>query len=311
MRGSFILNVFLLIVLAGGARAYADDWKTVETSQKNVPEWLAEDQKEGFLWAVVEARSLQEARSQAEKSLFSSIVQAVAANVTSVSRQESIEESVDGRISSKEEFATRLDVAAANLPFIKGVSLSEARQYWVCRENKKTHQKLYVLTVRYPMPEAELQKMRTEFEAYDREMVTRYERLLSGFQQVSSVEDINEAISGLQALQEYFFDPVRLAEATGLEKRYRDLFKSITLTYEQIGKNEFILRTQLRGAPFVTGKIPEVTSGCASRIKVTPNSDGASFTLTFSSEDCLDYEDNSLKATLRLSSARLSTDIHF
>lgn len=105
----------------------------------------------------------------------------------------------------------------------------------------------------YPMPEAELQKMRSEFEAYDREMETRYERLLSGFQHVSSVEDINEAGDGLQALQEYFFDSVRLAEAAGLEKRYRDLFRSATLTSEQIGKNEYILRTQLCGAPFVTG----------------------------------------------------------
>lgn len=309
-----VLNRFLLgLVMAfiSIADVYADDWKTVETSEKRLPEWVKEGNGEGYLLVTVEAPSLQEARSSAEKTLFSSIVQAVAANVVSSSKQVSVEESVNGSLNSREEFTGRLEVAAARLPFIKGVSLSEARQYWERRENKKTHQRLYVLTVRYPMPESELQKMRTEFEAYDREKSDEYRRLESGFSSVSSVEEINEAIASLASLQEYFFDSVRLSQAAGLEQRYRDLFRMVTLTGEQIGPNEFILRTQLRDAPFVTGKIPEVTSECASRIKVTPNPGGASFNVTFSSEDCLENENNSLKASMRLQSARLNATLHF
>lgn len=309
-----VLNRLLLglvMLFISMADVYADDWKTVETSEKRLPEWVKEGNGEGYLLVTVEAPSLQEARSAAEKTLFSSIVQAVAANVVSSSKQVSVEESVNGSLNSREEFTGRLEVAAARLPFIKGVSLSEARQYWERRENKKTHQRLYVLTVRYPMSESELQKMRTEFEAYDREKSDEYRRLESGFSSVSSVEEINEAIASLASLQEYFFDSVRLSQAAGLEQRYRDLFRMVTLTGEQIGPNEFILRTQLRDAPFVTGKIPEVTSECASRIKVTPNPGGTSFNVTFSSEDCLENENNSLKASMRLQSARLTATLHF
>lgn len=302
----------LVIMLFCVSWAYADNWKTVETSEKKLPAWLKEGQKEGFLMVSAEAPSLQEARDMVQKSLFSSIIQAVAANVTSTTKQVSSEESVDGSVSSREEFSNRLEVAAANLPFIKGVSLSEAQgQYWERRENKKTQQKLYVLTVLYPMSEAELQRMRTEFEAYDRQKNDEYNRLEAAFSGVSSVEEINEAIASLASLEEYFFDSVRRSQASGLAQRYRDLFRMVTLTSDQIGPEEFILRTELRGVPFVSGKIPEVSSECASRIKVTPVGDGASFKVTFSREDCLDNEANSLKASMRLSSARLSTTLHF
>ncbi|MDE6290279.1 MAG: hypothetical protein K2M16_01985 [Muribaculaceae bacterium] len=301
----------LLLAVMYISDVHADDWKTVETSEKRLPQWVKDGNGGGMLMVMAEAPSLQEARQLAEKNLFSSIVQAVAANVVSSSKQVSTEESVNGSVNSREEFTGRLEIAAARLPFIKGVSLSEARQYWERRENKKTHQKLYVLTVSYPMPDSELRKMRTEFEAYDREKSDEYSRLESGISSVSSVEDINEAIASLESLQEYFFDSVRLSQAAGLQQRYRDLFRMVTLTGEQIGPNEFILRTQLRDVPFVTGKIPEVTSECASRIKVTPNPGGSSFNVTFSSEDCLENENNSLKASMRLQSARLNVTLHF
>lgn len=302
----------IMMALFCGFQVYADDWKVVESSEKKLPEWLKEGQKEGFLMVTIEAPSLQEARALAERNLFSSIVQSVAANVNSSQKSFSSDESVDGVVKSREEFTNQLEVSAAKLPFIKGVSLSEAKgQYWERRENKRTKQRLYVLTVLYPMSEKELQKMRTEFDAYDREKTNEYNRLESAFAGVSSVEEINEAISSLASLEEYFFDSVRKKQTSGLEQRYRDLFRMVTLTGEQIGPNEFVLRTQLREAPFVTGKIPEVTSECASKIKVTPTGDGSSFRVTFSSEDCLDNENNSLKATMRLSSARLATTLHF
>lgn len=302
----------LVFSLCCGFHVVADDWKVVESSEKKLPEWLKQGPKEGFLMVTVEAPSLQEARSLAERDLFSSIIQSVAANVNSSQRAVSSDEEVDGVVKSRQEFSSQLEISAAKLPFIKGVSLSEAKgQYWEHRENKRTKQRLYMLTVLYPMSEQELQKMRTEFEAYDSEKTNDYKRLESSFSSASSVEEINEAIATLGSLQEYFFDSVRHSQAEGLQQRYRDLFKMVTLTGDQVGPNEFILTTKLREQPFVTGKVPEVTSECASKIKVAPMGDGASFRVTFSSEDCLDNENNSLKATMRLSSARLATTLHF
>lgn len=301
----------ILTALAYLTPATADDWKKVESSEKNVPEWLKNGQLEGTLMVTAEAPSLQEAREMAEKSLFRSIIQSVAANVNYLTSESASNSQTDGKVSTNEEFMSRLDISAAKLPFIKGVSLSEAKgQYWERREHKKTKQRLYVFTVLYPMPEAELARMRGEFEKYDNGKNLEYERVASGIDKVASSEEIEEALATLSGLEEYFFDSVRLANASSLSKRYRDLYKMVTLTGEKTGDNEFVVRTELRGRPFATGKVPDVTSECASRIKVTPLEGGAAFRVTFSTEDCLDDELNSLEAKMRLSSARLSTKLH-
>lgn len=305
------IAVVVLAAFACLTPATADNWKKVESSEKNVPEWLKDGQREGTLMVTAEAPSLQEAREMAEKTLLRSIIQSVAANVNYFTSESASNSEKGGKVSTNEEFMSRLDISAAKLPFIKGVSLSEAKgQYWERRENKKTKQRLYVFTVLYPMPEAELARMRAEFEKYDNGKNLEYERVASGIDKVGSSEEIEEALATLSGLEEYFFDSVRHANAASLSKRYRDLYRMVTLTGEKTGDNEFVLRTELRGRPFATGKIPDVTSECASRIKVTPLEGGAAFRVTFSSEDCLEDEQNSLEAKMRLSSARLSTKLH-
>lgn len=328
------LMIAAVVLTLGIAEGKADNWKTVEASEKRVPAWVNAGHTEGMLYITAEAPSLQEARRMAEQTLMRTIIQAVAANVTSSSMQNDSNEAIDGKVTTKEEYQSRLEITAAKLPFIKGVSLSEAKgQYWERRENKQSKQNLYILTVLYPMPESELERMRRQFEEYDRLKVNEYNALERGYSEVNTVEGITEAVAALEGLEEYFFDSVRRTQASTLRGRYLDLFRMVTLTGEAVGAassgspssgsdsgadsgtdsgtGEFILRTELRGKPFVTGKVPEVTSDCATRIKVTPIEGGAAFRVTYSTEDCLPDEINSLKASLRLNSARLSTTLHF
>ena len=320
------LMIAAVVLTLGIAEGKADNWKTVEASEKRVPAWVNAGHTEGMLYITAEAPSLQEARRMAEQTLMRTIIQAVAANVTSSSMQNDSNEAIDGKVTTKEEYQSRLEITAAKLPFIKGVSLSEAKgQYWERRENKQSKQNLYILTVLYPMPESELERMRRQFEEYDRLKVNEYNALERGYSEVNTVEGITEAAAALEGLEEYFFDSVRRTQASTLRGRYLDLFRMVTLTGEAVGAassgtassgtnsgtGEFILRTELRGKPFVTGKVPEVTSDCATRIKVTPIEGGAAFRVTYSTEDCLPDEINSLKASLRLNSARLSTTLHF
>lgn len=292
--------------------ATADNWKVIERSEKSVPSWLGEGHREGTLMVSAVSPSLQEARSMAEKDLMRSIVQAVATNVTSSMSQTGSNLMEGNKVTTREEFLSNLEITAAKLPFIKGVSLSEAiGQYWERRENKSTKETLYYLSVLYPMPRSELERMRHEFEIYDGQKQAEYKRLAAAYDEVASVEEIGGALASLDALEEYFFDSVRKAEAAGLRKQYADLYGMVVMSSDKTGEREFTVRTTLRGKPFATGKIPEVTSECASRIKVEPIEDGTAFRVTYTDEDCLDGELNSLKASMRLSSARLNTTMHF
>lgn len=308
---SRFLTLLLLFALTAPV-SLADNWKVVERSEKSVPAWVNEGQQSGTLMVQAVSPSLQEARSMAERTLMRSIVQAIATNVNSSSRQSDSNVAEGDKVSTREEFVSSLEIAAAKLPFIKGVSLSEALgQYWERRENKSSKESLYYLNVLYPMPDSELEKMRREFEKYDGEKNAEYKRLETAYDDVTSVEQISSAVASLTALDEYFFDSVRKAEAAGLQKRYNDLYRMVTMSADKTGDKEFTVRTTLRGKPFVTGKIPEVTSECASRIKVEPIENGAAFRVTYSDEDCLEDEQNSLKASIRLSTARLNTTMHF
>lgn len=313
--GRSVLCRFLTVVAVMSvfvSAALADNWKVVEKSEKQIPSWVNEGQKPGTLMVLAVAPSLQEARTIAEKNLMRSIVQAIATNVNYGSSQSDSNVADGDKVTTKEEFTSSLEIAAAKLPFIKGVSLSEALgQYWERRENKSTKQTEYYLNVLYPMPESELDRMRREFEKYDQAQVAEYNRLEAAYPEAASVEDINSAIASLETLGEYFFDSVRRTRTAGLKKQYADLYRMVTMSSDKTGEREFTVRTTLRGKPFATGKTPEVTSDCASRIKVSPIDNGTAFRVTYSDEDCLEEEQNSLKATLRLSAARLSTTMHF
>lgn len=298
------------VALMVGAAASADSWKTVETSDKKMPAWLSASPGAGYIVVTAEAPSLQEARKMAENEISRTIIQAVATNVTYSSVQTSANRVENDRVTTTDDFSSEYELAAARLPFIKGVSLSEAAgTYWERRENKQSKQNLYVFTVLYPFSESELADLRRKFEAYDGEKTAAFDRVKSGYETVSSTEGINEAIATLTDLGEYFFDSVRRREAESLLKRYRDLFRSVVITGERTGEESYLVSTTLRGKPFATGRTPEVTSDCACRIKVVPTADGTAFNVTFSTEDCLEGELNTLKVSVRLGTARLSTEL--
>lgn len=296
--------IFVITFIITFFSLYANDWKIVEKSEKKMPEWLSENQSSNSLIVTVEAPTLKEARVMAEQELLRSIISAVATNVT-YSSSESMQNLLkNDKLTTTEDFQSKTEINAAKLPFIKGVSLSEAQTYWELRENKKSHVKRYIFTARYPLPSYELDDMRRQFKAYDSEKQALYEKYKSGFDNVHSAVEINEAIEGLSSLQEYFFDNVRLKEAASLEKRYRQLYNEINLSGEFVNDNTYKLIPLLRGKPFQTGRSPEVKSECAIINNIVPQGD--IFLIKFNTDDCIRGELNTLDIKMRIGTARLS-----
>lgn len=285
----------------------ADNWKTVERSENKTPAWLQEAIPEGYLAISTEAPSLQEARRMAEHELLRCIVQAVAANVSYSTLQTISSVNDNGKIDENDSFSSDFVLNAAKLPFIKGVSLSEAKaSYWERRENKQNRQNIYVFSMLYPLPESDLSRMRRYFQAYDEEKSGNFERVRRNIDSVASSFEIDEAISTLTQLKEYFFDSVRQKEAETLLQRHRNLYRAVYLDSERLSDNHYRVYTRLDGRSFKTDRRLEVTSDCAYNIKVVPTPEGDAFDITFSTDDCIPGEMNSLKAAMRLDSNRLS-----
>lgn len=302
-----ILIAFLMLI---PALAMAQDAKVLERSEKNYPQWLSSPPA-GCLLIETQAPNISEAKDMAIEELSRRIIMAVAANVVHSSSTSASTENNDGQITDKEEFRFDTKIAAANIPFIKGISLTEAKgQYWEKCKEKKTERIFYRYALLYPLPDSELEKMRTEFETRDKEKERALVRLRQGIGNVSSVRQIEEAITELGQLQEYFFDDVRRNEATGLAKNYKQLYKGLTLKASKPAGGKFTVVLQLQGRPFEVTGIPTLKSNCASRLEASPIPDGNGYEITYDDIDCLPEEDNWIEINLRIRDTKLTQKVY-
>lgn len=158
--------------------------------------------------------------------------------------------------------------------------------------------------INIPLSESELARMTEEFEKTDRAKSEEMERLRSEIGNVSSSDEIQDAIGRIKALQAYFFDNVRLAEAKSLEKSYKELYKGLTMKGE-FGKGELVICVCLNGRPFKVTARPECKSNCASGIVPTHIDEGYAISISYNTVDCLPDEENWIDVSLRIQGTRL------
>ena len=107
--------------------------------QRKVPGWL-NTAVEDYLVVSVTAGSLAEGQTKALTEITERIIQSVASNVT-VSKKNTLSEvNVNGNIESSDAFTSDIqDKGTANLPFLKGISLSNVEEiYWEKVQDKAT-----------------------------------------------------------------------------------------------------------------------------------------------------------------------------
>lgn len=296
-----IVSSFLCSLMLAGIPVAADaaDWKVVERSVKNVPVWVGAHTPETIL-VTVEAPSLEEARSQAVMAIQRRIIQSVATNVSFEMSQNSSEDFSDGDVRSSESMKSHTEIVAAKLPFIKGVSLSQATDtYWEKLEDKKRHITEYRLNVLYPLPAAELESMRSQYEEEDSARENRMNELSANLCSVRSAAGIQSAMGELKGLCDYFPDATRRGEAARLEKEYAAILKRVEVSAQQTGAGQCVVFTTLNGEPFDGGGKVTVKSECANRLKVLPADNGFDWVIMFCTEDCLDTEENFLEISYR------------
>lgn len=293
-----ILICALSLALAAGAQT-----KVIEKSAKKVPAWMntAEDD---YLVVSVIANSLAEAQTKALDELDGRIIQSVASHVMVSSQSELSEVNVNGNIDTRESFSHASKIKSANLPFLKGVSVTRIEDfYWQKVQDKATKREQYEYSVKYPFSQAELDELVKQFEAWDAEKVAQYKVLAQKINEIEAVEEIGSAIAQLDALVEYFFDEVRLKEAQGLLKRYKQLYDAITVTGTFLEEGKYQCQMLLEGNPVRVSVKPKVSSNCAGQLGVTP-SDGM-FLITYDAIDCLPEEENFLDILFRINGKKL------
>lgn len=300
-----ILAALVFMVQPSNARGT----KITDRSAKDAPEWVY-SQPENYLVVEVESSSLSEAKDKALEEISRRIVSAVALNVDHTSSSRGEFNSAHCKITESEDFSYDTQTVAARIPYIKGISLTEAEdEYWEKHNEKKTGRIFYRYCVLYPVSSAELKKMRDEFHKTDSRKEEELKRLEAEIDGVSSASQIERAISQLDELKDYFIDSTRRKAAEGLQRNYKQLYKSLTVEASGPINNSFEIRLKLHGRTFEASGMPTLKANCASRLEAVPLPDSEGFRITYDPVDCLDDEENWIEVSIRMRDARLNKKV--
>ncbi|MFG6391703.1 MAG: plethodontid receptivity factor PRF [Candidatus Amulumruptor sp.] len=279
--------------------------KVVEKSAKKAPEWLG-TAADGYLIVTVEAPSRAEAQRRATAEITERIIHSVASNVTVEQSNIATETITNGEVSeSSDTYSRQSSIRTANLPFIKGISLSKAADiYWAKLRDKKTGAEHYEYSVKYPYTRLEQQMLQSDFEELDRQKVAELENLEAQVDNITAMEQIGSGIARLDALGEYFFDKARAARVKGLRTQYNDLYKSLGVTGKIVKPGTIECALTVQGHPVSCGMSPVATSNCANNIQVSP--EDVIFKVYYETADCLDDEDNYVDVTFRIKGKKVA-----
>lgn len=311
MRMKRIGSAIALLFCMGTATLFAQAYKVMEKSDKKVPAWY-ESAEAGYIVASAEERSMEEARTQCLESVKRQIIQAIAQNIEFSDSHVVKQTSGNGdRITEfVDQYTAQGSTRAASLPFIKGISLSKVDgSYWEKRRDKKSGKITYVYAVRYPFPESEHQALVRQFEEQDRTMEDLVKEMEAHMADVASVEEIDRCITRMRPAVEYFFDKTRREWAEGVVRNYRKLPTFITAEGKAEGKDAYMVSLYLHGKKITTAAMPKLTSNCASRLKAVPR--GEDILITYSSEDCLEDEENFVELTFKMPGKSLKHKFYF
>ena len=130
------------------------------------------------------------------------VIDAVAQNVKSSSESTINQESVNsGIVNFLDSYTYTAQTQSANLPYLTGISESKIEEaYWEKREDKKTKEISYLYCVKYPFPSLELKKLVHEFQRKDNEMNEKYNTLEEQYENITSVAQIDKAVTDLNSL---------------------------------------------------------------------------------------------------------------
>ena len=161
MRKIFTVLILSFIPLLAFSQK---DFKLVEQSQKEKPEWLTSyNHKEALMIQANRAASLEDAKNSVMTSLLNNIASSVAVQITSKT-----DVNVDWSVSGEndvynEDIKTTTTMEIADMPALQGISLSKAETYWEKYHNKKTDETYYDYYILYPFTYQDLENLIEEY----------------------------------------------------------------------------------------------------------------------------------------------------
>jgi hypothetical protein len=299
---TFILGLTLL-----GICAFAQP-KVQEKSGRK-PDWINGVAKD-FIIVSGTGATINAAQDNALMMIKERIVTSVADNVKATGTVQTEETNMNKKVFTFfEKYNSEVTSQSGKVPYLQGISLSRANEYyWEKLTDKKAGKTYYEYHIKYPFPEFELKKLVMDFNINDKKLTEELNRLEEEVETVTSVEQIESNLDQLKALQEAFLD-ARLDRVNTVSARYRNLYKAIELTENGSSRGLLKFALMLNSRQITTVKNPVVTSECA-RINGTKNGENG-WEISYNYDNCYEDPENNINVAFRFGNNNISRKFYF
>lgn len=303
------IPVVLFLLSLAGAGLHAQE-KVVESNARRAPEWIGTAMKD-YVVAGAEAATLSAAKDIAMNDIRSQIVNAVASNVAAVSETDTRSIRVDDEEAYSREYYSHVRTAAANLPFVSGISLSDdVESYWEKCYVKSEKRYYYSYHLKYHFPRSRLDRLIVEYRELDASQWSRYAELKQQLDSFGNVGDIQTAVNELASLESWFENGYRKDAVTALRKSYMDSYSGISIIPVSNTPGCFVYRLQLNGRWIEYSKSPSLKSEYATEIDWTPSDDNT-YVVRYSYDGVREYDRKEIQLLYRFGPQTLKYIIKF
>ncbi len=239
------------------------------------------------------------------------MINSVAVNISSATASSKTQVSHNNQYDLRSEYSSEVKTVAAKLPFISGISITEAETYWEKLYVKKEKRYYYKYHLKYPFPDATKQELVDEFERIDAEKESLLRQLQGKYENVSSVEEIGACLTDAKALSEYFFDSTRKTEAALLQKKFNDLYSHIIVQPIENVPGSYTFALLLRDKPVAVSRMPRLKSDYATNLSVARGYEDKTYTVNYSYKGCVPEEPNTVELLFYFGTRSLKHEFRF
>lgn len=306
--------IFLLLAISFfgvNQEVKAQKTKVVDASSKKKPKWVNGLEK-GFIIVTASSKTLDDAQQKALDKVKERIVSSVAENIQTSSEYFRSEHMKNNNSDFSESLETATKTQAANIPFIKGISLSKVEEfYWEKIElDKKSKKYKYYYHIKYPFSRTQLLSLIREFEKADKALTTQLNSLLNKIDNLTSVEEMSQTIKELQALSKSFIevDPRKNQAFVGISK-LKSYLKNISIETINNTLGEIRVTLKLGEKTITTSRKPKVKSNCARVLDIKNKK--PEWIIKYSYDECYDDPDNVISVEFRNAYGKAKNEYSF
>lgn len=293
-----LIALALLVGFGMVNQTYAQKAKVLEHQPKKKPAWVNTLVKD-YIIVVASSNTLEDAQEKALIKVKEHIISSIADNISSTSEYTLTEDTKSGDMSITENYKVVTKTRAADIPFIKGISVNQVEEYYWEKVSEKGKITFYY-HMKYPFTEFQLKKLIMEYERADRELTQQLEGFLARIDDAESIEELNQLSTEIKALSKSFIDvDNRKTKCNVAVSKILQMIKNVSIEAVGTSLGEIRFSLYTNGRIIKTSTTPKVKSNCAKINDIKP--DGNEWVVKYSIDECYDDPDN--KITVRCGSA--------